>query len=73
MAEAGVALRELEARPVTDLTGVGERIARSLHGVGVTSVLDLISYYPRRYLDRTRLKKPRLGGPAGAARWSKSG
>ena len=54
MAEAGVALRELEARPVTDLTGVGERIARSLHGVGVTSVLDLISYYPRRYLDRTR-------------------
>ena len=54
MPEAGVALRELEARPVTDLTGVGERIARSLHGVGVTSVLDLISYYPRRYLDRTR-------------------
>jgi len=54
VAEAGVALRELEARPVTDLTGVGERIARSLHGVGVTSVLDLISYYPRRYLDRTR-------------------
>ena len=39
---------------MTDLTGVGERIARSLHGVGVTSVLDLISYYPRRYLDRTR-------------------
>ena len=54
MAEAGVALRELEARPVTDLAGVGEGIARSLHGVGVTSVLDLISYYPRRYLDRTR-------------------
>jgi len=54
VAEAGVALRELEARPVTDLAGVGEGIARSLHGVGVTSVLDLISYYPRRYLDRTR-------------------
>ena len=54
MAEAGVALRELKARPVTDLAGVGEGIARSLHGVGVTSVLDLISYYPRRYLDRTR-------------------
>ena len=54
MAEAGVALRELEARPVTDLAGVGEGIARSLRGVGVTSVLDLISYYPRRYLDRTR-------------------
>ena len=28
MAEAGVALRELEARPVTDLTGVGEGIAQ---------------------------------------------
>ncbi|MCH2443703.1 MAG: ATP-dependent DNA helicase RecG [Acidimicrobiales bacterium] len=39
---------------MTDLAGVGEGIARSLHGVGVTSVLDLISYYPRRYLDRTR-------------------
>ena len=54
MAEAGVALRELEARPVTDLAGIGEGIARSLHGVGVTSVLDLISYYPHRYIDRTR-------------------
>ena len=54
MAELGIALRELDARPVTDLAGVGEGTARSLHGVGVESILDLICYYPRRYLDRTR-------------------
>ncbi|MEE2769036.1 MAG: ATP-dependent DNA helicase RecG [Actinomycetota bacterium] len=54
MAEPGIALRELDARPVTDLAGVGEGTALSLHGVGVESILDLICYYPRRYLDRTR-------------------
>ena len=52
--EGGVTLRELADRPVTDLHGVGDKKATALAKVGVESVLDLLSYYPRRWLDRTR-------------------
>ncbi|MBL77622.1 MAG: ATP-dependent DNA helicase RecG [Acidimicrobiaceae bacterium] len=52
--EGGVTLRELADRPVTDLHGVGDKKAGALAKVGVESVLDLLSYYPRRWLDRTR-------------------
>ncbi len=54
MAGDGVTLRELEERPVTDLRGVGDKRAEALARVGVASVLDLLCYYPRRYLDRSR-------------------
>ncbi|MEE3210932.1 MAG: ATP-dependent DNA helicase RecG [Actinomycetota bacterium] len=50
----GVTLRELADRPVTDLKGVGNKKAAALAKVDVRTVLDLVSYYPRRYLDRTR-------------------
>jgi ATP-dependent DNA helicase RecG len=40
--------------PVTRLKGVGPRKARALEAVGVTNVADLLTYYPRRYVDRTR-------------------
>lgn len=50
----GVTLRELADRPVTDLQGVGDKRAAALSKVDVRTILDLISYYPRRYLDRTR-------------------
>ncbi|MED5584448.1 MAG: OB-fold nucleic acid binding domain-containing protein, partial [Actinomycetota bacterium] len=50
----GVTLRELADRPVTDLKGVGDKKAAALAKVDVRTVLDLVSYYPRRYLDRTR-------------------
>jgi len=44
---------ELAAIPVTRLKGVGERKAEALAEVGVQSVADLLTYYPRRYVDRT--------------------
>src|SRR5262245_16346611 len=47
-------LTQLALIPVTDLKGVGDARATSLEAVGVTTVLDLLTYYPRRYLDRTR-------------------
>jgi ATP-dependent DNA helicase RecG len=50
---APITLGELAALPVTRLKGVGERKAEGLAVVGVESLLDLLTYYPRRYVDRT--------------------
>jgi ATP-dependent DNA helicase RecG len=50
---APITLGELAAMPVTRLRGVGERKAEGLAVVGVESLLDLLTYYPRRYVDRT--------------------
>jgi ATP-dependent DNA helicase RecG len=38
---------------VDQLRQVGPRHREALHAVGVDTVLDLVTYYPRRYLDRT--------------------
>lgn len=46
-------LTRLSAIPVTELNGVGPKRKDALHMVGVESVLDLLMYYPRRYIDRT--------------------
>ena len=47
-------LRDLAGINVTQLRGVGERTADRLLTVEISTVLDLIQHYPRRYLDRTR-------------------
>ncbi len=47
-------LARLAALPVTKLNGVGDTKAKGLTAVGVETLFDLITYYPRRYLDRTR-------------------
>ena len=47
-------LPDLAGFKVTKLRGVGERTADRLLAVEITTVLDLIQHYPRRYLDRTR-------------------
>jgi len=52
--DGGITLRELANRSVTDLNGVGEVKAKALADVGVGSILDLLGFYPRRYLDRSR-------------------
>jgi ATP-dependent DNA helicase RecG len=39
---------------VSELKGVGPKRASALAQVEVASVLDLLTHYPRRYLDRTR-------------------
>jgi ATP-dependent DNA helicase RecG len=51
---APLTLAELATMPVTRLRGVGERKAEGLAVVGVESLLDLLTYYPRRYVDRTK-------------------
>jgi ATP-dependent DNA helicase RecG len=52
-------LARLADLPVTELKGVGTAKAGALSKLGVATVLDLLTYYPRRYLDRT--KQARLG------------
>ncbi|MEQ8716256.1 MAG: ATP-dependent DNA helicase RecG [Acidimicrobiales bacterium] len=51
--EAPIGLAELADMAVTRLAGVGEKRAAALAEVGIGSVLDLLMYYPRRYIDRT--------------------
>ncbi|HZA74840.1 MAG TPA: ATP-dependent DNA helicase RecG [Acidimicrobiales bacterium] len=50
---APITLGELAALPVDRLKGVGGRKAEALAAVGVENLLDLLTYYPRRYVDRT--------------------
>src|SRR6476620_8423792 len=51
------ALSQLAATPVTVLSGVGPERAKALAALEIDNVLDLLTYYPRRYLDRTREAK----------------
>jgi len=61
-------LAQLDHIPVTELHGVGEEKARALdEQFDVRSVLDLLTHYPRRYIDRThqaRIKDLRVGEEA---------
>jgi ATP-dependent DNA helicase RecG len=50
----GRTLRFLAGQPVTVLRGLGPRKAAALEEMGIDSVLDLLTHYPRRYIDRTR-------------------
>ena len=47
-------LAQLAQLPVTELHGVGEAKATALGKLGIRTVLDLLTWYPRRYIDRTR-------------------
>ncbi|MHB8682533.1 MAG: ATP-dependent DNA helicase RecG [Acidimicrobiales bacterium] len=51
---AGRSLRSLDQVPVTEVKRLGERRGEALAALGIHSVLDLITHYPRRYIDRTR-------------------
>ena len=48
-----ITLRDLSAISVDRLKGVGEKKLASLRDVGVENVLDLLTTYPRRWVDRT--------------------
>ena len=39
--------------PLTDLPGVGPARARALDKLGLSTVADLLAYFPREYEDRT--------------------
>jgi ATP-dependent DNA helicase RecG len=51
--DAPLTLGELDDIPVARLDRVTPRKVEALTGLGVESVLDLLTYYPRRYVDRT--------------------
>lgn len=46
-------LAQLAQLPVTELKGVGEKKDDALAKLGIRTVLDMLTHYPRRYLDRT--------------------
>ena len=48
---------ELLGKPLQYLKGVGEARAALFHKLGIFSVGDVISHYPRDYEDRSKLKK----------------
>jgi ATP-dependent DNA helicase RecG len=50
-------LPELRSLPVTDLPGVGPRIAAALKDLKVVSIGDLVSHYPSRHEDLSNVKK----------------
>ncbi len=52
-----LSLRELDAISVDRLQGVGEERRTSLGEVEIESVFDLLTHYPRRYVDRSREAK----------------
>ena len=49
-----ITLVDLSAMGVEVLSGVGPRKLDGLRSLGIESLLDLLTYYPRRYVDRTR-------------------
>ncbi len=53
MAAAPITLRELAEIPVERLRGVGDKKQASLTKVGITNLLDLVTTYPRRWVDRS--------------------
>ncbi len=49
-------LPELRERSVTELPGVGARIAAALKDLGVVTLADLVSHYPSRHEDLSNVK-----------------
>ena len=47
-------LKQLAELPVTKLDAVSPKTAEALEAMGIETVLDLLTHYPRRYLDRTQ-------------------
>jgi ATP-dependent DNA helicase RecG len=50
-------LSQLAAIPVDQLEGVGDKRAEALAKLDLYSILDLLTFYPRRYLDRTNERR----------------
>ena len=55
----GKTLASLEKVDVGRLKGVGEKKRQVLADAGIDTILDLLTHYPRRYLDRTAQKSVR--------------
>ena len=55
MSNEPLTLRDLDQIGVDRIKGVGEKSQAALESFGITSILDLLETYPRRYVDRTNL------------------
>ncbi len=53
-ASGGRMLTRLAEIPVREVRRIGDKRAEALAAIDITNVLDLITHYPRRYIDRTR-------------------
>ncbi|MFZ9926004.1 MAG: hypothetical protein ACO3F0_07520, partial [Ilumatobacteraceae bacterium] len=51
MADAPLTLRDLAGLDISTIKGVGDKRREALVEVGIESVLDLLTTYPRRYVD----------------------
>ncbi|HEX3980346.1 MAG TPA: hypothetical protein VHW93_03940, partial [Acidimicrobiales bacterium] len=49
-------LRQLAELPVAELDRVGVKTNQELAALGIETVLDVLTHYPRRYIDGTRLR-----------------
>lgn len=50
-----MATTSLQDHPITDMKGVGDRLAQVLHKLDIRTVQDMLFHLPMRYLDRTRI------------------
>lgn len=48
-------MRDLDQLGLERIKGVGEKTQAALESFGITSVLDLVETYPRRYIDRSNM------------------
>ncbi|MFM8969668.1 MAG: ATP-dependent DNA helicase RecG, partial [Actinomycetota bacterium] len=53
MADAPLTLSDLAALDIATIKGVGDKRREALNEFGIHNVLDLLTTYPRRYVDRT--------------------
>ena len=53
MADAPLTLRDLARIDIGNIKGIGDKRRESLNDFGIANVLDLLTTYPRRYVDRT--------------------
>ena len=51
------------------IKGIGEQRAKALGKLGIATLQDLISYFPRAYDDRTALRPSRTWRPARPPAW----
>ena len=48
--------------PLTVISGIGEKRAKAFKKLGVSTLYDLLSFFPRRYEDRSKIKPISLCG-----------
>lgn len=52
-AQLPLTFNELATKPLSALKGIGEKREADLAAMDITSLFDLLTYYPRRWVDRT--------------------